>query len=750
MGRIRPLVMRFLRSSAGISLLLVAAVCAAYAGLPANEFVDYDDQHYITDNPLVRHGLNWAGIRNAFRFLPHASGNWHPVTWLSHMADWQLFGNRPGWHHAENLAWHAANVVLVFLLLRRTTERIWPSAMVAAVFALHPLNVESVAWAAERKNVLSTFFWLASTWAYVGYTRDQSPWKYLVSLGLFALGLMTKPMLVTLPCTLLLWDYWPLERGSLVVWSVRRLPLPDQLERWWQLLGEKLPYFALAVASSVITVMYQTEAIATLDVFSVGQRAATVLTGYVTYLARMVWPTGLAVLYPVDPALLAWGPSLAAALVLVAITLAVFWPLRHRPYFAIGWLWFLGTLFPVAGVLQAGVHATADRYIYVPMLGLLMMSAFGFDSWSTGWRHRTQILAAVSATVLIGCGVLTFRQVGFWRTRLALFEHALAVGAPSSVAHYNVAVDRYLLLQKRRRAGATIPSKEYEEIIGHLREALRLDPTEMEPRLALARLLAKRGELKPAIVEFDYVLSIDRRSTDAMFGRGIARYNLGKLVEAMRDFEHTLEIDPKHGEARYNLAKTLFALRRVEEGVRHLRLAVKANPRDLLTRRELASIAMLRGRPAEAVALLREVVQIDPTLPDTHIELGLQLEANGQTKEAAAEYQEALRLNPQSAESANNLAWLRATAADPTLRDPTDAVRLAEQACTVTKYQSAGHLDTLAAAYAAAGRFDQAIEFAEKSVQIAEAANQIDRARRMQQRLNQYRRSQPFVQGQSG
>jgi hypothetical protein len=447
-----------------IYLFLTLATLLAFWQVSNCNFVDFDDQTYVTDNKYTLKGITLEGIRWAFTTGYEA--NWHPVTYVSHMLDVQLFGVQPRWHHLTNLLFHIANTLLLFYVLQRMTKARWESAFVAALFALHPLHVESVAWVAERKDVLSTFFWILTMGAYCWYVENRRIQRYLIVVLFFALGLMSKPMLVTLPFVLLLLDYWPLRRfqqmpadqkiGTAITGDTQKekskkkrkhaageevkAKTPAGPVYQWALirplLWEKIPLFALSVLSSIVTytVQQQGGAMASIRGLPLGSRIANAFVSYVTYIVQMIWPIDLAVLYPLPRSLPAVQVFLAV-LVMTAATITVIWKARRAPYLATGWLWFAGTLVPVIGLVQVGYQVRADRYTYVPLIGLFIVVAWGISELSQKWRYRKEMLVASSAVVLVCFSMLTWTQVGYWKNSISLFDHTLNVTDDNAIAY---------------------------------------------------------------------------------------------------------------------------------------------------------------------------------------------------------------------------------------------------------------------------------------------------------------------------
>jgi hypothetical protein len=398
------------------------------------KFISFDNSNvFIINN--VQAGVTPESI--TWAFTATRASNWHPLTWLSHILDFQLFGLNAGWHHLINVLFHIANTLLLFFVLRGMTGALWRSGFVAALFALHPLHVESVAWVSERKDVLSTFFWILTMWGYAGYVRRPGIKRYLLVLLLFALGLMAKPMLVTLPFVLLLLDYWPL--GRLQPGSSLNGSRSEQRSLGLKLILEKIPLFFLSAGSSVATFMVQKSggAVASLDSMPLSARVANALVSYVSYLGKMFWPYHLAVPYPLRAELPGWHVAGSSAL-LLAITLLALRAVRRRPYLAVGWLWYLGTLVPVIGLVHIGSQAMADRYTYVPLVGIFVVIAWGISELAAGWRYRKIGLTALGSVVLAILMVTSWHQVGYWKSSVTLLERSISVNPNNPVASMNL------------------------------------------------------------------------------------------------------------------------------------------------------------------------------------------------------------------------------------------------------------------------------------------------------------------------
>ena len=529
---------------------LVAAVWLVFGQTRQYGFVNYDDDVYVYRNPVVARGLTRDGV--AWAFAGGHADNWHPLTWLSHMLDAQLFGLAPAGHHVTSVLLHALAAALLFLVLHAMTGTFWRSAFVAAAFAVHPLRAESVAWVSERKDVLSAVFCMLVLAAYLRYTRrPASLARYLVVAVLLALGLLAKPMLVTLPVVLLLLDYWPLGRFASV--PVRRLLL------------EKAPLLALAAVSSLMTVRAQHLAIQPLEQFSLPHRLANAAVACVTYLGALLAPRGLAAFYPHEshaPAVVALALVLLALLTVIAVLLR-----RERPYVFVGWLWYLVMLAPVSGILQVGAQARADRFTYLPQIGLLVVLAWGVAELCGASRPRRVAASAVAAAWLVLIGVRAHAQAGTWRDSETLWRQALAVTERNGIAHGNLGA---ALLE----AGRT------EEAMAHLREALEIAPTHEEAHTNLANALVATGQVDEALVHYRRAQELDPTRADAAFNLGNGLLAAGRTEEAIAQFQAALAIAPDLARAHNNLgnalqqALALQKLERVAEAIAHYRTAV--------------------------------------------------------------------------------------------------------------------------------------------------------------------------------
>jgi tetratricopeptide (TPR) repeat protein len=566
-----------LRSDIWIYLLLTAAVLTVYSQALHFDFVTYDDPEYVTANPHVQAGLTWAGIAWAFR--TSFAGNWFPMTWLSHMLDVSLFGLDSGRHHFTNTWIHTLSTLLWFALLKRLTGSRWRSALVAFLFALHPLHVESVAWIAERKDVLSGLFWVLTLWAYAAYTDRPGPLRYALTVFLFCLGLMAKPMLVTLPVVLLLLDRWPLRRGTKVL--------------------EKIPFFAASLAVSLATLLVHKEvgATASLSLIPPAVRFENSLISYVAYFLQMLWPADLAVFYPYPTGSLLL-PAVFAGITLTAVTVWIIRVFPRRPYLTVGWLWYLITLLPVIGLIQVGAQARADRYTYIPMIGLAIALIWGISEVLERWP-RIQIGAA--AALCLACLVLTRQQLHYWRDSIALYQHAIDVTSENYVARFNLAV----VLEKRG---------DRAEAVSQLREAVRIRPHFAPAHSALGQLLAEQGQPEQALPELQTAVRLNPGLPDLQVRLGSVLGTLGRTEEAAAAFSEAIRRQPENADAHYNFGIALAQAGKLTDAAREFRATVDLRPADVEAHFNLGIAFAQLGQRDEAIAQLSETLRIKPDL----------------------------------------------------------------------------------------------------------------------------------------
>ncbi len=636
--------------------VLFAVTLALYWPVRHFDFINYDDPTYVSQNRHVKTGLSWAGIEWAF--TSGEESNWHPLTWLSHMTDVQLFGLKPGRHHLTNAFLHALNVVLLFLVCRRMTNAAGASFLVAGIFAWHPLRVESVAWISERKDVLSMLFFLMTLFTYLLYVESkklpavvpasgnpESPRKtvilYWLTLALFALGLMSKPMLVTLPFVLLLLDYWPLNRAGL---SRDANPSAGGLVALWlPLFREKIPFFLLSLASCVATYCVQSHAgsVAPLTDLTLRMRVANAAVACAFYLRATLWPERLAVFYPHPYVWTGWLVFGSASL-LVAISALVFWQARRRRYLLVGWLWFLGTLVPVIGLVQVGNQAYADRYTYLPLIGIAIAVVWAFKELADRSTAARAGAITLGGIILITNLAATRRQLAYWQNTATLFRHVLAVTKDNYVAH--ACLGKVLLEEKR------LPEARQE-----LLAALAIEPRYFFAQANMGNLLTQLGQVDEAIAALKTTIQIDPTYMLAYYHMGIALGEKGRYQEASEAYRKALSLEPTFANARYNLGLSLAKLGQPAEAETEYREAVRLDPDLAYAHYSLAQLLRASGRTAEALGHLQQAVKSDPAYLPARQELGATLLALGKLQDAVTVYEDLLHLQTNNVIAQNNL-----------------------------------------------------------------------------------------------
>jgi tetratricopeptide (TPR) repeat protein len=863
----------------GICIFLAAITWLVFGQAFRYEFVNYDDEVYITDNAAIRDGLSLKGI--VWAFTHNVNLNWTPLAVISHMLDCQFYGTKAGWHHLTSILLHIATVIALFLVLKRLTGALWRSAFVAAVFAIHPLHVESVAWVAERRDVLCGLFFMLTIGAYARHVRKKSEsnpalasglwsWSYGLVLFLFALALLSKPMAVTLPFVLLLLDYWPLQRIS---GSGGRFVS-------WPLIAEKIPLLALCAAACLTTLFAQQETITSLPL---PVRIGNALVSYVAYLGQMIYPVGLSIHYPHPGSGLAFWKIVAATILLLSISAAAVANWRKRPWFLVGWFWYLGMLVPVIGIVQVGSQARADRYTYLPQIGLYLLLAWAVSESCAGWRHRRVVLGSLSAiisSVLIFCA---HAQTSYWRNSETLWMHALDCTSDNAVAHSALGnalleegradeailhcqkalqlipdyVDAHndlgcALLEKervdeaieqfqkalqmeldqkavRKNSGygllhkgsaaaennlgnallkkgrgdeaiahfqkslqtnpdyaevhvnlgnALLQKEQLDEALIHFRKALELAPADPEVHFSLGNALFQNKKVDEAIVHFRKALELkphyspvynnlgnalllNGRVDEAItcFQNGLklkpndleTHYNFaaalmqkGNAEEAIPHYQKVLEINPEFTEAHFNLGNALLQKGKVDEAIDHYQKVLLSKPDLAEAHNNLGNALMQKGNVEEAIGSYKRVVQLKPEFVDAYNNLGNALLQKGNAEEAIAYFQKALELKPDDTGAQNNLAWVLATSPQASLRNGNKAVELAERANQRTGGENPNFLETLATAYAEAGRFNDAMQIARKAKKLALTTGQQSLVAQLEIESKLYEAGRPF------
>lgn len=622
-----------------VCALLTIATLVTYSSILGNDFINYDDPDYVTANDVVKNGLRWEGIKWAFT-TGHAS-NWHPMTWLSHMLDITLFGLKPWGHHLTNLLLHTINTILLFLLLRQMTGALWRSAVVAALFALHPLHVESVAWVAERKDLLSALFGILTLIAYVRYVdkaKGQSPnaktW-YGAALGLFACGLMSKPMLVTWPFVLLLLDVWPLERIERSACNVQRSTVK-------RLVTEKLPFLALVVASCVITVLVQAKggAVTTAINLPLSDRLENAVASYLKYLGKTIWPTNLAIFYPHPETRYPiseqwpWWAIAGALACLIGFSALAFRQRRQQPYLATGWFWYVGTLVPVIGIVQVGTQALADRYTYIPLIGIFIAGVWGWHKLTTRFSAQLFISPTLAIMIVFACAFLSQKQITHWQNSFTIFQHTVAVTRHNAPAQSNLGTEY-------------VKRGEVEEGIKHFKAALEADPHFADAAYSLGLVEQNRGNLASAA---DYYQDAIRRRPDhvnSQHNLGAVLWLQGQTREAELQFRETLRLNPNHLEANANLGNLLLGLRKPAESQPYLLTALQLKPGYPQALLGLALSYKMQGQLVQAAEQFRQIIAVEPGNLEAVLNLGVALVGLSQTNEAVPYFNQVTQTKPQ-------------------------------------------------------------------------------------------------------
>ena len=615
-------------SSLIVSLFLVLIILSVYWQVARLHFVSIDDPVYVTNNIHVNTGLTIDNIKWAFT-TPH-SANWHPLTWISHSLDCEIFGMNPMGHHLVNLLLHIVNTLLLFVFLRKTTGCIWRSGFVAALFAMHPLHVESIAWISERKDVLSTLFLMLTLLSYTHYVKSPCIKRYLLVMWMFALGLMSKPMLVSVPILLLMMDYWPLNRKS----------------RFWILVREKLPLFALAVASCIVTYLVQQSggAVRSLDQYGSGVRIANTFVAYIGYIVKMIWPMNLSALYPHPGNALPIWQVIVCAMLLIGTTYLAIRISRNHQYVGVGWLWYVVTLVPVIGLVQVGQQAMADRYTYIPLIGLFVIIAWGIPDLLARFRFTRQaILAVPAAFIIIALSGCTWIQIGYWKNGMTLYEHALEATSGHPMVHFVL-------------ADALFDKGEVSQAIKHFKKAIEIQPNLAEAHNGLGFVYAKQGKADAAIAEFAKALKIKPNLASAHCNLGFVFIARGETDKAISHLSKAVEIDPSNVEAYCNLASALGQHGDYDKAIDHYNKALEINPDMAQAHSGLGMMLLLQDDTRGAMDHLSEALKIDPNQAEAHLFMGFALQRQGELHNSVDHIRRAVKLKPNWGYAHSSLA----------------------------------------------------------------------------------------------
>jgi tetratricopeptide (TPR) repeat protein len=736
-----------------IAVSLVFLVLIAYGGICTRDsrFIDWDDDEYVLTNSHVRGGADGRGgglsAENVrWAFVAFHSNNWHPLTWLSLQLDYELFGLESWGYHQTNVILHAAATLVLFLVLHSMTGAVWRSALVAALFAIHPLHVESVAWVAERKDVLSGLFWMLTLWAYGWYARGPSWQRYVLLLAAFAGGLMAKPMLVTLPFVLLLLDYWPLRRIAVGI-SVGPASVPAGTEAGrdacptlaigptvtpsiGRLLLEKVPLLTLAIGCSILTLHAQEHVKHSLADFPVHVRILNALLSYVRYLFHMIWPVDLAAFYPHWQERFPVWLGIVSGVAVLAVSVLVLRQRRERPYLAVGWIWYLGTLVPVLGLVQVGMQALADRYTYIPLVGIFIILAWGGAELAAKWKLTQALQAGIAGAALLACLVLTWNQVLHWRNTILLWGRAVVVTKDNWVAHYNLGV----ALRRQRLL---------DEAVHHLQRSAQIEPRHPDTHYQLGLSLVALGRNSEAAEALQAAIAQRADYTLAHFTLGQMRLADGRLTEAVEQFRECVRIHPESVEANAQLGTALLYQGKHIEARPCLEAVLRSSPNHAGAHADLGLLFALEGDWPRAREHLE---QAGTAVAETQFTLAWILQTEGKQAAAKSQYAKALALDRAWPLAAARQAWVLATNAEPRHRNGKLAVQRGQAACAATNHGEFALLDALAAALAEAGRFAEAKETAQRALDLAkgrEAAAAIER------RLRLYEGGQAFHEADS-
>ncbi len=699
--------------------LLVLAVALVFGKTLLFDFVNFDDGNLVYENPMVQRGLTADGF--IWALTTKGLNMWYPLTWLSYMMDTQLYGPKPWGYHLTNVLLHVATSVILFLVLRQATGKLWASAFVTFLFAIHPLRAEAVAWVGERKSTLSGLFFVSTIAAYVAYARRPfSLPRYLAVAGLFTLGLLSKPSLVTLPFLLLLLDFWPLER-----W---RPPIPGAAPTGGPATGgvslswlaiEKIPLVLLSAGASAAAVLSQGNNIASLESLSIPVRIANALNSYVVYVVQFFWPAGLAPFYPNSEHLPAWQVA-GACLVLVAVSVGAVMLWRKQPAVLVGWLWYLGTLVPMIGIIQIGSHARADRYTYLPDIGLAIALVwglrYGMEQLLGAWPLRSRLYGVAGTLAVAGFMWVAWRQTEIWRDSGELWTHTLTCTSQNSTAHYCLG---YFLANRG----------EDDEAIVHFQKALEIEPTYVDAHVNLASTLVRHGQIDQAIAHYRRALELDANYVSAHNNLGLALIDNGQVDEAIAHFRKALQIKPDAFQIHYSLAAALANRGQGDEAIDHFRRTIEIKPDFAEAHNGLGNALARRGKFEEAIAQFRKALEIKPDYAEPHYNLGLALAARGESDQAISHYRKALEIKPDYFKAHVNLGAELADCGK--VDEAIDHYRMALE----IKPDYADAYFNLGGAFARSGKPTEALENYQKALYLAQAQNNPALAKEIQSRL---------------
>jgi len=646
-----------------ICLLLITTTVVVYLQVKDFAFINLDDPIYILDNRHVKNGLTAENILWAFTGATKGTNYWAPLTWISIILDFELYGMNAGGYHVTNLILHILNTLLLLLVLCKMTGELWKGAFVAALFSLHPLHVESVAWVTERKDMVSAFFWFLTLLSYAFYTKSPGIKNYLFSLFCFLMGLMSKPMLITLPFVLLLLDFWPFKR-------IQPYGIIPFFKQTISLFKEKIPFFALIPVISIVTYLFQQKggAIHSLSVIPLAVRMKNIAVAYIHYLCKMIWPFNLSVIYPY-PEYLSPLQVISSLFLLLMISLLAIYYSKKAPFVIVGWLWYIGTLVPVIGIVVIGPHSVADRYTYIPLVGIFIIIAYGLPELLKQFKNKKRYLV-VSSLILVSCLSLnTWMQAGIWQNSMTVFNHALAVTQNNALAHLNLGntlMETGDLEGARKHYTASLEifsdSDEVHNNLGtilmrlgktddaieHYRRALQINPDSAGVLNNLGNALKKAGRTDEAIECFTRGLKTHPDLAELNFNLGLLYSNSGKPDKAIRYFNKALQIDGRFAMAYYSMGNAFMKLKQREKAINYFSKALETNPSLYMAHFNMGQAFEELGRIPEAVEQYRSTLQINPGYATAHSQLAATLLKTGNLDEAAVHFYEALKRKPDS------------------------------------------------------------------------------------------------------
>jgi tetratricopeptide (TPR) repeat protein len=672
----------------GVCYLLITVTLIVFLPVLQNGFVALDDQVYVAENPCVQMGITIKSI--TWALVTTYAGFWHPLTWLSLIVDAQLYGLNPAGFHLTNLLLHIANSLLVFFVFRRMTGALWRSAFVAALFALHPLHVESVAWVAERKDVLSTLFWMLTIWFYIRYVENPCTKRYFLVIVFFILGLMAKSMLVTLPFVLLLLDYWPLNRlqtfQKINDANIKTYPDSNNIKN--EIVGakkisikllivEKLPLLFFSVIASGITVFAQGQfgALDTMEYASFPVRIGNALISYIKYLFKTFWPENLVIFYPLNLSLSVWEVVLTV-LVLVSITILFMYTIKRKPYCAVGWFWYIGTLVPVIGVIPVGVFSMADRYTYVPLIGIFVIIAWGVPDMLSQYSYRKPLLTLMALSVLICLSLATRVQISYWRNSFALYTHALDATKDNIAVHYFMgnlyfkqgifeqAADQFRkalqiypdFIDGRQRLGMTLSSLgRQDEAMEIFNKILKSNPYDIDARVALATAFIRKGNHDEGIKQYRCVIRINPNDATGYYNLAHALTLKGNIDDAVTTYQRAIQLKPDYTEAYNNLGVLLLKLHRAREAIFYFQKVLETNPEHAGAFYNIGVALLEEGSIREAIKRFKKALEIQPEFASAHYRLGQAFLKEENVQFAVYHFREALRINPDYKDAQSSL-----------------------------------------------------------------------------------------------